>query len=65
MNEQHLWRVGILPEYEWQPKPRAMYVVMPTKEKAKDYAERHLKKPFRIGKISRLGVALGGCMFRG
>jgi len=42
-----------------------MYVVMPTKETAKQYAEKHLKKPYTVGKISRLGEKLGGCMFRG
>jgi hypothetical protein len=62
---EHLWRVGILPEYDWHPKPRALYVVMPTKEKAREYAEKHLKAPRKVGKISRLGKQLGGCMFRG
>jgi len=63
--QEYLWRVGILPEYDWQPKPRPMYVVMPTKESAKEYAEKHLNKPFMVGKITRLGKQLGGCMFRG
>ena len=52
-------------KYEWQPKPKAMYVVMETKEKARDYATKHLKSPFKVGKIARLGEQLGGSMFRG
>jgi hypothetical protein len=61
----YLWRVGVKPEYDWQKKPRAMYVVMPTKEAAKEYAEKHLNKPHTVGKISNLGVQLGGCLFHG
>jgi hypothetical protein len=62
---KHLWRVGIIPEYEWQPKPKALYVVMETKEKAREYATKHLKSPFKVGKIARLGEQLGGSVFRG
>ena len=61
----HLWRVSILPEYGFQPNPKPLYVVMPTEKEAREYAEKYLKPTFKIGKISRLGEQLGGCMFRG
>ncbi len=65
MTRKHLWRVGVLPEYEFgEPNRRALYVVAKTKEKAKEYAEKHLESPYRVGKISRLGEQLAASIFR-
>ncbi len=62
---ENLYRITVLDKYDDWANKKPIYVIAKTKNQAITYAEEHLRKPFRIGKIIRLASRLGGNMFAG
>jgi len=58
----YLWRVSIVPRYPWDTKPKPVYAVAETKPAVIKYVERHLRIG-TVGKVAKLGEALGAKMF--
>lgn len=66
---EYLFRVSLKPSINWvstmNRNPKAMYVVERSKEGAKEYAAKHLKRGFEVKSVTFCGERLGMNMYHG
>jgi hypothetical protein len=65
MNDEYLYRVTLNLDWTFKGDKSPVYVVSSTKDGAKEYVSKHLKKGCTIKNISLLGTRLGINIFHG